>query len=117
MGNGKRPRRAPGEPFAGVGEEGRVGGEMFLPGSAKRASRPRPLDDAMAAARSLRPPFRRSSHSVAAGCAEVERGESGEEEREAESANVLGFLVGGRGRSFVRAKSTRSRRSPSDGQD
>jgi len=70
---------------------------------------------AMAAARSLCPPFCRSSHSVAAGCAEVERGESGEEEREAESANGLGFPVGGRG--FVHAKSTRSRRSPSDGRD
>ena len=30
------------------------------------------VDGATAAARSLRPPFRRSSHSVAAGCAEVE---------------------------------------------
>jgi len=41
----------------------------------------------------------RSSHSVAAVCAEVERGESGDEEREAEKAEwPLGFGDRGRGR-------------------
>ena len=72
--------------------EGAGDGAMLAPPPARSLSHSRSLLDA------LRKKERR------------ERGVESGEEREAERPNDLGFLGGGRGYGFVRAKSTRSRR-------
>ena len=119
-GEQKKPRQASGKPFTGAGEEDRAG-------LAARRARPRGHRGQAARRRCAHPlgsahtgeGGRRQCHgrlrslSVArcARCAEVERGESGEEERGSSRKNELGFRSQARGVGFYMSE---MRARPSD---